>query len=522
MSLLSILRKAFTSPLDARRDPSLRVQGSMHAFDAARHFGYRGWFWFPSLDPGQQSTTFTREEIGRKSNWAYNNIGAARAVIDGLSLDEVDTGLWPKPRTSSPAFNAAVKALWDQQCGFGKACTSDGENNFYAAQFLQRREIRLRGDVFAQKLRSGEAAACPQIHFLPGWQCRNNPDADPEVWHDGRRDAALGRAVAFRFVTGRSFRDVPADQLAFLHDPFLIGQKRGLPCLAPVVRKLFSLDDIERAETSGVLLRSRIAYAIERKMGDDDPGPTLLPGTVDTQQIEQEDGSKLFVQKVVAQDGTEVDVAEMRGGRQLKVIESSRASESGDWLKLLLADIAYSTLYPVDYIYSLGGLTQGTLVRMVQQKIQRVLNTVRDFQLIPQFIDDWYPFWLWDNIAAGNLDNVRGGIPDDWWPYVIIRPRDMSVDPKGDGRLYDERVATGKMPVGLYVGMLYGADEEEHDDAVIRDAYRRRRRNREIAAELQEDPIPVEEIFRAPAGGPSVPAEPEQKEDDDPPKKGKS
>jgi len=486
------------------------------AFDSAKRSGYRGWFWFPSLDPGQQITSMSRTETARKINWAYNNIGAVRAVIDGLALDEVDTGIWPKPATKSIAFNTAVKAAWEQQCGFHKAFSADGENNFFSAQFMIRREIRLRGDCFAQKLRAGEGASCPQLHFLPAWQCDNAYDTplDQSKWRDGRMDNAFGRAMQWRFNAGSEspgspsrWLDLSADDVIHFHDPFLIGQKRGISALAPVARQLFSMDDLERTETSGVLMRSRVAYAIERT-DDTDTAPSLLPGANSMEVIDQPDGSKLFVQKIVSQDGSEVDVADLPAGKTLRVIESTKSAETSNWLRQMLASVAYCTLYPPEYVFSIAGLSQGTLVRLAQGKVQRVFNTVRDFQIIAQVIEEWWPFWLYQNIKAGSFDNVRGGIPDEWWKYQVVRPRDITVDVGREGRLYDERVSTGKMPVGLYVGMLYGEDGEEWDERIIREHARRIRMVSEISQEEGIE-MQVNDIFRLPAGSTAQAAQPE-------------
>jgi len=493
--------------------------GLSWAFESARQSGYRGWFWFPSLDPGQQITAMSRTETARKINWAYNHIGAVRAVIDGLALDEVDTGIWPKPATKSIAFNSAVKRAWQQQCGFHKAFSADGENNFFSAQFMIRREIRLRGDCFAQKLRAGEGSSCPQLHFLPAWQCDNAYDTplDQTKWRDGRMDNSFGRALQWRFNTGgetKRWLDLSADDVIHFHDPFLIGQKRGMSALAPVARQLFSMDDLERTETSGVLMRARMAYAIERT-DDGDTSPSLLPGASSMEVITQDDGTKLFVQKIVSQDGTEVDVADLPAGKKLKVIESSKSSETSSWMKELLASIAYCTLYPPDYVYSLAGLSQGTLVRLAMGKVQRVFNTVRDFQIIAQVIEEWWPFWLWQNIKAGTFNDVRGGIPDEWWPYHVVRPKDITVDVGREGRLYDDRVTTGKMPNGLYVGMLYGEDSEEFDERIIRERARRIKQVAEIAEE-EGVPMTVDEVFRLPAGSAAPLAAPEPPPDDNP------
>jgi len=493
--------------------PALAARNWGWAFDAAKQLGYKGLFWFPDLDPAEQVCEWTREQMQGKINWLYNNVGAVRLVVDGLALDEVDTGLWPKPATTSPAFNAKVKKLWNQQCGFHRSFSANGQDNFYSAQYLMRREINLRGECFGAKLRRGEVASVPQLHFMPSWQCRNaDTQMEQDKWQEGIMRNALGRALKYRFVTSkdhRQFKDLDASDCIHFHDPFLIGQKRGLPLLAAVARKLFRIDDIERAESSGVLLRTRIAYSIERMEGDDD-APSLHPSAKEVQRIKQEDGSTLLVQRIQTQDGTDVDLVDMPHGRKVKIIESVQRAESSSWIKELLTDVAYCTKYPPEYIFALAGLTQGTLVRMAQMKVQRVLNTVRDFQIIMQLLEEWWPFWLWQNIAAGNLADVRGGIPDDWWDYLVVRPRDLTVDPGREGRLYDERIGTGKMPSGLYVGMLYGEDHEEFEDQIIHDAYRRRRRNQEIAAELKEDEIPIGEIFRPPTGTTVVPDEEEK------------
>jgi D-3-phosphoglycerate dehydrogenase len=79
------------------------------------------------------------------------------------------------------------------------------------------------------------------------------------------------------------------------------------------------MDDIQRAETSGVLLRTRLAYAIERGEGDDET-PSLLPGAREVQTITNPDGTTVLIQKIAIDDDTEVEVADLSGGKKLKVI----------------------------------------------------------------------------------------------------------------------------------------------------------------------------------------------------------
>jgi capsid protein len=164
------------------------------------------------------------------------------------------------------------------------------------------------------------------------------------------------------------------------HDSLWKGQRRGMSPLTPAVRKLFSLDDIERASTSGVLMRQRIAYAITKSNQDDDE-PTLLPGAtlVETVESENPDGSKtrLHIQRITSQDGTDIDIADLPPGREIKIVESEHNNEGREWSEHMLTDIARCTKYPPQYVFFLGGLSQGTEVRMVNKRIQRRKNHVR-------------------------------------------------------------------------------------------------------------------------------------------------
>ncbi len=513
--------KSLPAPPAAVTTSNGRQMASEHAFEAAKRQGFKGYFYFPTLEPSDQMPQFTREETARKINWAYNNIGAIKAVIDGTALDEAGTGLWPKPTTSNPKFNRAVKDRFEAQWGKPKTFHAAGEETFYSAQFLIRRSIRMYGDMFAQFLMSGEGAPAPSMHFISMWQCSNASTNTPQdKWRDGIMSNRLNRSLKFRFVTNpekTAYRDVSADEVHHLHDPFLNGQKRGISGLAQVARKIFSIDDIERLETAGVKLRTHHAYVIETKQSGDDSGPTLLPGTGVVEEEVQEDGSKVLVQKLTSQTGEEVAVFEPADGKTVKVVESNKTSESKSWKAELLTDVAHATLYPPKYIFGIGGML-GTEVRLEQGKVQRVIDHYRYNQLIPQFVTPAYESWLWDNIENGKFDDIEGGIPADWFRHDVICPKDMSLDPGRDGRLYDERLATGKISASHYQASLFGKDDEEVDDEIILTAIRRKKRTAELAkAEGVE--ITAEEIFRPPPGSAAVvasePPPPDDKKEDE-------
>lgn len=453
-------------------------------WEAAKRNGYRGYFYFPTLEPSEMAPQETRAIIAAKAWWLYRNVDALGALIDGLAVEEVDTGIWPKAATSNRFFNKAVNDAFERECGRPDQFHAAEEESFYSMQVLIRRSIRLMGELFAQLLEPAGPGSMPAIHLISPWQCSNASTAlDQSKWSEGIRYNRLGRALQFRFVTSpdrTSWVDVPRENVLHFHDQFLPGERRGVSSLARITRGLFRMQDIQKSEESGMLLRTRIAYAITKRDHDGD-GPSIIPGAGDTEVIEQRDGTKIVVQKIVAGD-TEVDVADLPLGYDFKVVESNRAQATPEWLRWMLYSAGLSTGYPPDYVFFLAGLGNGTDVRRVQKRIQRMKNSVRNFQLIKQFVPHWYEYWLYQRLKMGAFANVPGGIPEDFLRHKHILPADDTVDVGREGRLYDERFATARMAPSTYFG-FQETDAEDVDDEWID---LRRSREDKLAAYNQE------------------------------------
>lgn len=480
-------------------------------FEGARAGSYRGWFFLPStfLDTSRHMKQWTRHQVAARNVWAYNNIPEMRAVVDGLAIDEVDTAIWPKARTSSPMFNRAVTDRFDEENKDPRMFDLRKIETAYSAQFLLRRTIRVIGDMFGQLIRpldaGSPAGAPPRMGFLPGYQCTSDGAdmTDTNLREGIRFDPQNNSPAAFRFalpfVLGepQEYREVPVDDILFFHDPFWSDQIRGMSTLAPVTRQMYSMDDIDRAETTGQLLRSRVAYAVET-VGADEGQLPRLPGVVDTEVIENPDGTKTVIQKIVSRDGNEVDVITPPSGMKIKTLESNRGGAI-DFRNFLARGLAHCTIYPPEWILFVAGLGQGTVYRGVQNRAQKIANFFRSMQLDTQFMTRWYRFWLWKRIAAGVFDNVEGGVPTDWWRHRMIYPKDMSVDLGRDGRLFDDRVMRGNMSDSDYHA-LQGRDNEDVDEEIVETAIRRRKL---LEEKLKENPgmkINYEEVWRLPVG----------------------
>jgi hypothetical protein len=453
-----------------------KVANLMEVFGAARRGGYGGMFFLPiPLDTSKQMPQRTRLEVAKKSIIGYNNIPEVRALIDGLAIDEVDTALWPKWKTSSREFNKAITNRFHEENKDPRTFDLRQQESFYSAQFLIRRSIRLLGDLFGQLVRMPFGP--PRVAFLPGYQCTSDNVKETANLRDGiRRDPETDEPLFFRFALPKkngdknpTYTELPANDVLHFHDPFLSDQDRGIGVLAPVTEQMFSMDDIDNAETAGQILRSRVAYAIET-VGADDPGFIKLPGVVDTKVVKNPDGTKTIIQKVRTREGKDVDIITPPANTRLRMVESNRGGAL-EYRNHLARGLANATVYPPEWILFLMGLAQGTIARVVQNRVQKIANFFRANQLEVQFVERWSTFWGWKRISAGIFDKV--GVPDDWWLRKIMYPANMSVDVGREGRLYAELVGTGKMSWSDYHA-LFGRDDEDVDEELVDKAIARK------------------------------------------------
>lgn len=493
------------------RRPGNAPRTMAQVIESARRANWGGYFYFPGIASNTFAQKRNRERAAADAEWLYAHSGAVRLAIDGIALDEVDTGLWPKADTTSEPFNVALNEaldnLWGSDARFFDASRRD---TFYSAQFLIRRTLRLHGELFAQLLRP-QGSTAPRVSFIPSARCGlAQTNLDQSAWTDGIRLDPLGAPLQYRFLDPASrekFTDVSASDVLHLHDPLLPGRIRGESALAPVLSKLFSLHDIEAAESTGTLLRTRIAYAVTSNGRDTATG--LLPGVtaIDEDTVTQADGSetKVIIQKIATTDGQTIDVADLPDGKDLKVIESQKQSAAVEWGKHLLTDVAYSTLYPPEYLYALAGMSQGTMVRLVQNRVQRIARNIRFFQLEPQFIRRCWTFFAWQLVAGGYFGRLGVEVPADWWRMKVVNPADMTVDLGREGRLHDERFESGKIDDDEYHG-LRGRDPDDVDRRVIRRHFKRMAMLEEEAARAGR-PVPYPgEVWTTAKTAPAAPA----------------
>ena len=501
--------------------PKSATTGWRNVYEAADRADFRGFFYLPSLNPSVQQDSWTRRTIIERSDWLYKNVPAISMVIDGLAVDEVGSGLWPKWTTSEPKFNKWMTDAFHYANHDPRVFSADGNNDVYSAQYNVRRMIRLYGDCFGQLLRPAPGSTLPSMHLIPGYRVDGGPGGQTG-WRDGIRTNPLGRALEYNIIPGESpfagdasSMTVLANDMLHFHDPFLPGQVRGMPILAAVAKRMFTREDILRALTNGTLVRERIGFAIQRK--DDDEPVMKLPGGGEIEEVANPDGSKYTVQKIFGEHvRDEVDIPEITAG-EIKMFESNRpGTQVTEFLENILRELAYVTKYPPEYLFFLSGMGQGTVARLVLQKRQALVNNVRAFQ-IGQMCHRFNVFWAWQQIANNGVPKGIT-IPEDWWKHKLLADADMSVDLGREGRLLDDRFMRGNMSPERYHA-LNGEDAEEVEDEVIAAAIRR---HQKLTAALKGAPgvkLDYEQVFLPPPGtaNNNQSSEPDPIETDEPP-----
>jgi len=442
-------------------------------YEAADRADYKGWFFLPTLQPAEQLNYISRRAIIERIDYLYKNVGAVSLVINGLAMEEVGTGLWPKWVTSSPEFNTAMTDRYHYAVHDPRIFSSDGESDGYTAQYNIRRMIRLYGDCFGQFLRPGPGAIMPQMHLIPGWRVDNatgaSASADTPGFRDGILRSELGRATFYQVLNkefGQIAQTIPADDILHFHDPFLPGQNRGVSCLASVCKKLFRREDILKALNNGTLAREKLGFALQTKDDQGAVGPTLeeLTGDGAAETVTNADGTTYSVARLFGDDADEkISIPRLPGNSEIKTIESNRPGTAvTEFLDSMLREVAWGADgYPPEYLFFKGGLGQGTVARLVLQQVSSIIRAKRAQQLIPQFCNRWHVFFAWQLIKNGGMKGVQ--IPEDWWKHKVLGDADKSVDIGREGRLYDDRVATGKMGIEHYHALM-GEDASDVED----------------------------------------------------------
>jgi len=205
-----------------------------------------------------------------RSRAAVRNDPYAANAINKRVSNLIGTGINPRPRIKDDFLRNLLQELWED---WVEESDSDGVIDFYGQQTLVARTVETAGECFVRlRPRSlDEGLAVPlqlQIlapEFVP--HDKFEPAKNGNVIRAGIEFNPAGKRVAYWMYRSHP-RDssslnigynqlvrVPASQVLHIFEPLEPGQLRGVPRLAPVLKRLRSLDNYDDA----VLFRQEVS-----------------------------------------------------------------------------------------------------------------------------------------------------------------------------------------------------------------------------------------------------------------------
>ncbi|WP_024674085.1 phage portal protein [Pseudomonas syringae] len=227
-----------------------------------------------------------------RSRAAVRNDPYAANAIDRRVSNLIGTGITPQPRTDDKALRRILQDLWEDWVDESDA---DQLSDFYGQQALVARTVEQSGECFVRlrPRRADEGFAVPlQLQclapeFVPHDKFETTSNGN--IIRAGIEFNPMGQRVAYwcyrshpsdmaALNSGYNLLvRIPASQMLHIFEPVEPGQLRGVPRLAPVLKRLRSLDNYDDA----VLFRQEVANLFAgfiRKPSADGP-PMLDPLT---------------------------------------------------------------------------------------------------------------------------------------------------------------------------------------------------------------------------------------------------
>ena len=232
--------------------------------------GRRSASWEASDSGINSINTPALRNLRARSRAAVRNDPYAFNVIDKRVSNLIGTGISPRPKTEDDALRKLEQDLWDD---WVEESDADGLTDFYGQQALIARTVETAGECFVRlrpRSPDDQLAVPLQLQIL----------APEFVPHDKFESAKNGNSIragiefnpAHQRVAYHMYRAhprdasslnggynslvrIPAEQVLHIFEPLEPGQLRGVPRLAPVLKRLRSLDNYDDA----VLFRQEVA-----------------------------------------------------------------------------------------------------------------------------------------------------------------------------------------------------------------------------------------------------------------------
>lgn len=440
-------------------------------YDAAGH-GRRARDWNPPYDDINSLSVASSETLRVRGRHATRQpIGdtAKKRFVSNV----VGTGIVPMPKSKDREFRKAVKDLWEVSVD---ELDADGISDQYGQQALAAGQMFEAGEVFARfrPRRLEDRLAVPlQVQLLEADFLRNTMNEDlgnGRKIRQGIEFDPLGRRVAYHFyrdhpgdrfsMGGIETTRVPAADVIQVFEPIRPGQLRGIPNIAAVLTKLYTLDRVSDSRAERERVASLFAFFFETAadpLGDEDP---------------EDDDARIT--SIEPGSGYELRPGEKLSSPNLPVVGNYQ-----DFLRPHLREVSGS----VDLTYEQlsGDMTQVNYssARVALLEIRRRLEHLQHKVFVFQFLRRLWARWFMDAVISGAL-----AVSDDFFTMGVVRADLMRVkwmpqgwqwvDPEKEAKAANLMVRGGFKSRSMIVAEL-GYDAEEIDEENAADQEREER-----------------------------------------------
>ncbi|OZY62503.1 phage portal protein [Pseudomonas fragi] len=346
-----------------------------------------------------------------RSRAAVRNDPYAFNVIDKRVSNLIGTGITPRPKIEDDALRKVQQELWEDWVDESDA---DGLTDFYGQQALIARTVETAGECFVRLRPRGleEDLAVPlqlQVlapEFVPhdkfepaknGNTIRAGIEFNPAhqrvaywMYRVHPRDASSLNAGYNQLVR------VPAEQVLHIFEPVEPGQLRGVPRLAPVLKRLRSLDNYDDA----VLFRQEVANLFAGFISRPPPEGRQQPRDPVTGQLLTEDRDG-FTPMVALEPGT---MQELGPGEE---VEFSKPPDAGnnypDFMRQQLMAAAAGTGTPYEILTGDMREVNDRALRVVLNEFRRRLEQLQFGVYVHQLCRPVRAAWMDMAVLAGRL-----------------------------------------------------------------------------------------------------------------------
>lgn len=364
------------------------------------------------LNTADEDIGDTKDLLMARSAHLYMNNAIGAAAIKKIRTNVVGRGLKVKPTISSEILNLSqsevdrihreIRVLWDI---FIDECDIENFSNFYQIQSLVLINQLVYGETFVLlplKKRVGQVFDL-KIKLIDSMRCQSPSGAGDHI-KNGVEISKDGEIVAYHFTKSSTSSETVRVEafgkktgrknVLCVMEKERIGQRRGVPLLAPVIELLYQLSEYTSTEITSASVAALFSVFITNESEE-----TFTPDKADplsNMQKEQE-GDKDYIIKMG--NGT---VSELPPGKNITIASPNRNGASfEEFTKILLRQLGAALEIPYEILFT-HFTTSYSASRAALLEVWKMYSMRRSW-LISDFCKPIYEEFLDEAVSKGIL-----------------------------------------------------------------------------------------------------------------------